>query len=126
MIRILHVEDDLDILEIARLSLELSGEFEVTQFGDPEAAIAGAPGLTPDVLLLDFMMPGMSGDQLLARLRENVSLRTVPAIFMTARAQPGEVRDLVAKGACDVIVKPFDPVLLAVQIKSILTRQMAV
>ena len=119
---ILHIEDDQDILEIAKLSLELSGEYSVVQFADPEAGLAAARDVAPDVVLLDLMMPGISGDQVLARLREIDTLAQTPVIFMTARAQRQEVQDLIDKGAQGVIVKPFDPMTLGSQISALASK----
>ena len=121
-IRLLHVEDDQDILEIAMMSLEMAGGFEVLQCDNGAEALARAPGFAPDIMIFDLMMPEMSGTQLLVRMRELPALATVPVIFMTARAQPHEKRDLMEKGAVDVIVKPFDPVTLGDQIKAIMAR----
>ena len=121
-IRLLHVEDDQDILEIAMMSLEMAGGFEVLQCDNGAEALARAPGFAPDIMIFDLMMPEMSGTQLLVRMRELPALATVPVIFMTARAQPHEKRDLMEKGAVDVIVKPFDPITLGDQIKAIIAR----
>ncbi len=122
MIRLLHVEDDPDILEIALMALGISGEFEVKQCSDPADALGEAQQFAPDVLLLDLMMPGMSGDTLLGKLRTLPGLETTTAIFMTARAQPHEIQALIAKGAKDVIVKPFDALTLGDQVKAIYER----
>lgn len=122
MIRLLHVEDDLDILEIAQMALELSGAFEILQCSDPEDALLQAQNFAPDVLLMDLMMPGMSGDVLLGRLRELPGLETTTAIFMTARVQAHEIQALIAKGAKDVIAKPFDVLTLGDRIQEILYR----
>ncbi|MCR8726087.1 response regulator [Frigidibacter sp. ROC022] len=122
MIKLLHVEDDPDILEIALMALELPGVFEVKQCSDPLEALATAQEFAPDVLLMDLMMPGMSGDVLLSRLRELPGLETTTAIFMTARAQPHEIQSLIEKGAKDVIVKPFDALTLADQVQAIMER----
>jgi CheY-like chemotaxis protein len=70
------------------------------------------------VILLDMMMPGMTGRQTLEKMREMDSLRDVPAIFMTARAQHNEIEELRDLGAADVISKPFDPIALADQVKA--------
>ncbi|SEO31520.1 Response regulator receiver domain-containing protein [Pseudorhodobacter antarcticus] len=122
MIRLLHVEDDLDILEITLMALGISGEFEIKQCSSPEDALREVEQFGPDVLLLDLMMPGMSGDILLGKLRTIPSLATTTAIFMTARAQPHEIEALISKGAKDVIVKPFDALTLGDQVKAIFER----
>lgn len=120
VIKILHVEDDADIREIADLALALSGEFEVVQCESGQAALEIAGTIHPQVLLLDMMMPGMTGVQLLEHLRKIDHYRDIPAIFMTARVQPSEIEELRAAGAVAIIVKPFDPMTLSGQIKEIL------
>ncbi|WP_339773145.1 response regulator [uncultured Pseudosulfitobacter sp.] len=120
MIKILHVEDDADIREIAQLALGLSGDFEVVQSASGEEALLMVQAFIPDVLLLDVMMPGMTGRQTLERMREIPALEKTPAIFMTARAQNSEVEELRGLGAAEVISKPFDPMSLGDQIKAAL------
>ncbi|MEQ6249961.1 response regulator [Sulfitobacter sp. HNIBRBA3233] len=118
MIKLLHVEDDADIREIAKLSLELSGEFDVTQCDSGPEALEFVKDNTPDIILLDMMMPGMTGKETLELMREMPHLRDTPAVFMTARAQESELDELRAMGAAAVISKPFDPMSLAEQIKA--------
>ncbi|WP_109465575.1 response regulator [Albibacillus kandeliae] len=120
MMRLLHVEDDEDIREVAKMALELSGQFEVMQCPSGEDALEKAPQFKPEILLLDVMMPGMSGPTTLQKLREIKGLETTPAIFMTARAQPAEVEELKAMSALTVVVKPFDPITLGDQIMAAL------
>ena len=120
MMRLLHVEDDEDIREVAKMALELSGQFEVMPCPSGEDALEKAPQFKPEILLLDVMMPGMSGPTTLQKLREIKGLETTPAIFMTARAQPAEVEELKAMSALTVVVKPFDPITLGDQIMAAL------
>lgn len=123
MIKLLHVEDDADIREIALMALDLSGEFEVLQCDSGEEALAQVAGYGPEVILLDMMMPGMTGRQTLERIREDhPSLAAVPAIFMTARAQHSEIEELLQSGAAEVISKPFDPISLPDQIKEAMQK----
>jgi CheY-like chemotaxis protein len=117
MIRLLHVEDDADIREIALMALDLTGEFEVVQCSSGMEALATITSYTPDVVLLDMMMPGMTGRQTLEKMRETPALANVPAVFMTARAQHAEIDELLQIGAAEVISKPFDPMALPDQIK---------
>lgn len=118
MIKLLHVEDDADIREIAKLSLELSGAFEVVQCASGPEAIAQLDRFVPDVLLLDMMMPGMTGKETLARIRDIPQFQDIPAVFMTARAQTSQIEELRSFGAAEVISKPFDPMTLGDQIKA--------
>jgi CheY-like chemotaxis protein len=117
MIKLLHVEDDADIREIAMMALGLSGEFDVLQCSSGSEAIAKVKAFSPDVLLLDMMMPGMTGRETLDQIRKDPMLASIPAIFMTARAQHSEIEELLMNGAAKVISKPFDPMALADQIK---------
>ena len=125
MIKLLHVEDDEDIREIAEMALGLSGEFEIVQCESGEDALAQVENYTPDVVLLDMMMPGMTGRQTLEKMRERPEFASVPAIFMTARAQHAEIEELLEIGAADVISKPFDPMLLSDQIKDAMQKAFA-
>ncbi|SEP97807.1 Response regulator receiver domain-containing protein [Loktanella sp. DSM 29012] len=113
MIKILHAEDDPDIREIAELALGMSGQFEILQCADGQMAVDHAADFAPDVLLLDVMMPNMTGPEVLATLRKDPALSDVPAIFMTARVQSVEKQALLDQGAVAVIAKPFDPITLA-------------
>ncbi|KIN63750.1 CheY-like receiver protein [Sulfitobacter noctilucicola] len=122
MIKLLHVEDDADIREIAEMALGLSGEFEIVQCESGEAALAKVESYTPDVVLLDMMMPGMTGRQTLEQMRKKAAFADIPAIFMTARAQHAEIEELLDTGAAEVISKPFDPMTLGDQIKNAIGR----
>lgn len=116
MMRLMHVEDDGDIRKIAEMALELSGKFEVRQCASGEEAVEQVADYNPDVLLLDVMMPSMSGPETLQQLRQIDGFQDTPAIFMTARAQPSEIEELKALSAIAVFVKPFDPIELGDQI----------
>ena len=119
--RVLYVEDDPDIREVARLALEVVGGLTVLACESGEDALARLSGFRPDLLLLDVMMPGMDGPTLLGRLRETATGRDVPAIFMTAKMQPDEVAALEHIGAIGVIPKPFDPMRLTEEVRAIWT-----
>lgn len=118
MIKLLHVEDDPDIREITKLALEFSGAFEVVQCACGPDALARLDTFVPDVLVLDMMMPGMTGKETLAHIRERPEFAAIPAIFMTARAQTPQMEELRAFGAAEVISKPFDPMTLGSRIKA--------
>ncbi|PCH97875.1 MAG: hypothetical protein COB84_03230 [Rhodobacteraceae bacterium] len=119
-LKILHVEDDLDIQEIAKLSLEALGGFTVHQCASGQSALDEVLEFNPDLFLLDVMMPEMSGDTLYTKLKVIPGLENTPAIFMTARAQSKNIAYLKELGALDVILKPFDAMLLPEQITTIL------
>ena len=121
---ILHVDDEDDIREVAAFALELDPDIMVRSAGSGEAALAELDGgFRPDVILLDVMMPHLDGPGTLARIRERAEHQTTPVIFMTARAQSGEVDHYRALGALDVITKPFDPMSLAGDVRAILAAR---
>lgn len=117
--RILYIEDDADIQAVAKLALEMVGGFTVNAYASGAAALREAEAFAPDVILLDVMMPGLDGPATLQALRALPTLATVPAIFMTAKVQPTEVAYYKSLGAQGVITKPFDPMMLADQVRSI-------
>jgi two-component system, OmpR family, response regulator len=117
--RILHVEDEPDIQEIARVSLETVGGFTVATCSSGREALDRAEEFEPDLLLLDVMMPDMDGPTTLGELRKLPGFERTPTIFMTAKVQAHEIERFKALGAIDVITKPFDPMTLADQVRAI-------
>jgi DNA-binding response OmpR family regulator len=115
--RILAVEDEQDIAHILDLSLRQVGKFDVQLYSNGQDAIAHADQFQPQLLLLDFMLPGMDGLTLMGELRAVAGLEDVPVIFLTAKSQPSEVESYLAAGAVAVINKPFDPMHLPDQIR---------
>jgi CheY-like chemotaxis protein len=120
--RILCIEDDPDIQQVAQLSLEALGGFEVTLCGSGAEALEVVGRAAPDLILLDVMMPGMDGVETLSRLRALPGLAAVPILFMTAKVQPGEVRRFRDLGAAEIVAKPFDPIALPEQIRGVWER----
>ena len=117
-IRILYVDDEDDIREVALLSLELDAGLEVTVCASGQEALDFAPLLVPDLILLDVMMPRMDGMETLARLRADARTEHIPVIFVTARTQAAEQANLIALGAMAVIAKPFEPMTLSSVVRS--------
>ena len=122
--RILYVEDEPDIQAVARIALESVGGFTLLICSSGQQAVAQARQFAPDLLLLDVMMPGMDGVSTLQALRELPELSITPAMFMTAKVQPQEIAQLLELGALDVIPKPFDPMVLADQIKQLWSKHL--
>lgn len=110
--RLLHVEDDKDIQMIARMALVDLGGFDLLQCASGAEAVAQAAAFAPDLLLLDYMMPGMNGMATLQALRRLPGLAGVPAVFMTAKTLAVTPDEMAANGVVGVIGKPFDPVSL--------------
>jgi len=122
-IKVLHVDDDDDIRLITRLALSLNPDFEVEQCCSGMEALEKAGSFAPDVFLLDMMMPGMTGEETWQALIANESLADVPAIFMSAKAEQSFATRLIAKGAIEIITKPFDPMTLCDQIENAIKSQ---
>ncbi|MDH5378078.1 MAG: response regulator [Gammaproteobacteria bacterium] len=120
--KILYVEDEPDISQVAKLALENIGGFQVELCENGKVALEVAPAYLPDLILLDVMMPDMDGPTTLTELRKIPELKNVPVVFMTAKVQPSEVASYRALGAVDVISKPFDPMTLAEQVKTIWSK----
>jgi len=117
--RICCVEDDDDIRRIVRLSLERIGRMTVELVADPALAIDSMIAFRPDLVILDWMMPGMDGPSLLRRMREVPETRALPVVFITAKASQRELAELKALGAAGTISKPFAPKDLPEQLRAI-------
>ncbi len=116
---VLYVEDDPDIQMVAQMALEIVGGLSLrTCSSGQEAMQVAASGIAPDLILLDVMMPGLDGPATLAELRKITATATTPVIFMTAKVQAAEVTYYKSIGASGVIAKPFDPMQLAQQVRT--------
>ena len=120
MIRILYVDDEADLREIAVMSLELDPEIQVRTAASGAEALEQAKQWQPALILLDVMMPGMDGPTTLAALRADPDTSEIPAAFITAKTHPRHVTDLKALGARAVLAKPFDPMSLAANVRTLL------
>lgn len=123
--RILHVDDDEDIRTLTKMALELVGKYEVEQFPTGEAALENPEGLTSQLFLLDYMMPGMSGEELWRHLKGVPGLEEVPVVFMTAKTEAAFAERLMEMGALAVIMKPFEISELSAQIAQIWEKHQA-
>ncbi|OUS05474.1 hypothetical protein A9Q90_06260 [Gammaproteobacteria bacterium 54_18_T64] len=119
--RIMYVEDEADIREIAEFALEDEG-FDLLICASGEAALEQVSAFSPDLILLDVMMPLMDGPSTLKLLRELPGQAATSVVFLTAKVQPSEVEAYLALGALAVIAKPFDPMALPEQIRELLSR----
>lgn len=114
--RILHVDDEDDIRAIVQITLELVCGYTLKQCASGPEAIESAAEFRPQLLLLDVMMPEMTGEETWRQLAKQQELKDVPAIFMTAKAERSNVDKLLKLGALSVITKPFDPTKLCERI----------
>jgi DNA-binding response OmpR family regulator len=117
--RVVHIDDEPDIREIVRMSLALVGGLEVEQYESGEEALKNIADAKPDLILLDVMMPNMDGEETYQHIREIEGFAETPIAFMTAKASNADLAKLRDLGAIDVLIKPFDPMTLADQVKAI-------
>lgn len=116
-LRILHVDDEPDIRELVEISLALDPDIDVMSCASGSDALVAADEWSPDVILMDVMMPSMDGPQTLKHLREKDTTAEIPVVFMTARAQTRELAHFLSLGAAGIIPKPFDPMSLAGEVR---------
>lgn len=116
--RIAYVEDEPDIQEVAIIALESIGGFEVSAFFHAPPFLAAVEAMRPQLILLDVMLPGMTGPEILTELRSRPETRDIPVIFMTAKVQSTDHQRYLDLGAIRVIGKPFDPMSLSAEIEA--------
>ncbi|MBU4478575.1 MAG: response regulator [Candidatus Omnitrophica bacterium] len=105
--KILIIDDEPELVKAVEIRLKANG-YEVEGAYDGKAGIDKAEKFKPDLVLLDIMMPGMDGQEVLKKLKENPETKTIPVIMLSAKSEAGDiVKSLVDGGACDYIVKPF-------------------
>jgi len=116
-LRVLYCEDEPDIRAIAKAAMESLGGFTVKDCESGPEGIAAATDFDPDIIVLDVMMPGMTGLETLVSLRTIDGFAAKPIIFMTAKVQHDEVVQYLKLGAAGVIPKPFDVMTLSDEIR---------
>jgi DNA-binding response OmpR family regulator len=122
MTSVLVVDDDPDVCDLVTYKLEQSG-FDVRRASDGDAAIREVADKIPDLVLLDVMMPGISGLEVLEQWRANSATAGMPVIMLTAKAQEGDVERGFELGADDYVVKPFSPRELARRVTAVISRR---
>jgi len=118
--RILIIDDEEDIREVAGLSLETVAGWEVVLANSGAQGLARAAEHQPDAILLDVMMPGMDGPTTFRELRKNPITSHIPVILLTAKVQSSDQKRFADLGVEAVLFKPFDPLTLSEQISSVL------
>jgi DNA-binding response OmpR family regulator len=118
---IVVAEDQPHIRALIEYKLRNSG-YQVVAVGDGTAALEKVKELMPDLVLLDVMMPLMTGFEVLAALKQNERTKSIPVLLVTAQSREEEVVKGLELGAEDYITKPFSPNELAARIKTVLSR----
>ncbi len=121
---ILVVDDEPDIVEIIQYNLEKSG-FDVIVAADGPTALEKARDETPDLIVLDLMLPGLEGTDVCRILKQEERTRSIPILMLTAKSEEIDRIIGLELGADDYVVKPFSPREIALRIRNILRRRSA-
>ena len=118
--RILLADDEPDILEISRIALESVGGFEVSVCSSGEKLLERLSEFQPDLVIVDVLMPELTGPEVFEEIRRRPEFDEVPVIYLTGVIQEEDLEDLRKTGVADIILKPFDPMTLADRINGVL------
>jgi len=118
---VLVVDDEPDIVKLVEISLKLSNFDVITALSGP-MALEILKTKRPDLVLLDIMMPEMSGYEVCQKIKSDPNTRDLPVVMLTAKGQKGDAEKGLDVGADDYIIKPFDPYDLGEQITRILSK----
>ncbi|MBI9018658.1 MAG: response regulator transcription factor [Phycisphaerae bacterium] len=120
--KILIIEDEEDVQELLRYNLCREG-FECEIAGDGDLGVAKALSISPDLILLDLMLPEIDGLEVCRKLRNNGQTDTVPIIMVTAKSDESDIVAGLELGADDYITKPFSPKVLVARVRAVLRRK---
>ncbi len=118
---ILIVDDEEDVLELVRYNLDKNG-YKIITATSGEEAIDKARGKTPDLIILDLMLPGIDGLEVCKKLKSDVKTERIPIIMLTAKGEESDIVTGLELGADDYVTKPFSPKVLTARIRRILHR----
>jgi len=121
MTRVLVIDDEAPIRLLCRVNLEAE-KMEVLEAADGPTGLEQARAAKPDVILLDVMMPGLDGWQVAEQLLEDERTRSIPIVFLTARAEFRDRARGLDLGGIDYVTKPFNPLELAPLVEDMLKR----
>ncbi|SCA54863.1 Response regulator receiver domain protein (CheY-like) [Candidatus Terasakiella magnetica] len=124
--KILYVEDEPDIRDIAQLVLENVGGFDVLAVDGGQKALQQINDFAPDLVLLDAMMPEMDGPTTFKEIRKLPNFKEIPIAFLTAKLMDDDIKGYLALGAIGVIAKPFDPMTLSEQVRDLWSKATAI
>ena len=121
MSSIVIVDDDSDIRGLLEFKLSAAGH-QVTAEADGEAGLAAIHEVHPQLVVLDWMMPRMTGLEVCLAMRKSADTADIPVLFLTAKAQEADVQRGFAAGGNDYVIKPFSPRELSTRVDALLAR----
>lgn len=119
---ILVIEDEKDIRELITYNLSQEG-YNARGVSDSTKALLAIGAHTPDLIILDLMLPGMDGLELCKQLKANQNTMQIPVIMVTAKGEEEDIIKGLEMGADDYITKPFSPKILVARVKAVLRRK---
>lgn len=122
---ILIVDDEEDILELVRYNLAKEG-YQITCVGSGEEGLKFARTASPDLVVLDLMLPGVDGLDVCKALKGDSKTKHIPVIMLSAKGEEADIVTGLELGADDYLVKPFSPRVLSARVKSVLRRNKGV
>ncbi len=122
---VLVVEDEADVVDILRYNLSRAG-FQVLIAASGDLGLDMARRMRPDIIVLDLMLPGMTGQEVCRALKADANTEMIPVMMLTARGEPHERVKGLELGADDYVTKPFSPRELVLRIQALLKRQRVV
>jgi len=120
--RILVVDDEEDILELLKYNLSREG-YQVSCTTSGEKTLSLVETETPDLILLDLMLPGMDGLEVARRLKDKPHTKNVPIVMLTAKGEEADIVTGLELGADDYVTKPFSPRILLARVRAVLRRK---
>lgn len=120
--KILVAEDEKDIRELIVFTLRIVGGFDVYEVGNGAEAVAQAPAILPDLILMDVRMPRMNGYEACEQIKTLPATKDIPIVFLSAKGQESEINMGLRLGAEAYILKPFAPDELIDQVKDIMAN----
>jgi two-component system phosphate regulon response regulator PhoB len=119
---ILVVDDEEDILELVRFNLSREG-YKVSCVASGEEALKSLQSQSPDLVVLDLMLPGIDGLEITRLLKSDPRQKTIPIVMLTAKGEEADVVTGLELGADDYVTKPFSPRILVARIRAVLRRR---
>ena len=119
--RVLIVDDETDLAELLAYNLQRAG-YETRVVSDGRAGLEAVDAFGPELVILDVMMPGLTGTEVAQRLRRDARTRHIPIIMLTAKAEESSELDGLSSGADDYLTKPFSMRVLEARIEAVLRR----
>jgi len=123
MRRILIIDDEDDIREVAALSLEATAGWQILTASSGAQGMVVAAAERPDAILMDVMMPGVDGPTTFRNMQQDPQIAHIPVLLLTAKVQGVDQRRFAGLGLAGILFKPFDPLTLAQQISEALGWQ---